>query len=225
MKGNMNSMLREENEVTFYLKGNEYVDMREFLYDLLERIYKIDICLEYHETIEIRFKGEEDKIKLVFRINHGDIFFRYNIKNRLININENIKKCNEKISVWKPIEKLDLSIFNNELLAVYYKETYKFKYNRLRHVGHVLHYLDTTGHKVLDERYFELEGENLEEKIDIFEPYLINAGCTYVSRDNTKTMIGKKLLEKNYIEVKSTESLYNMLIQIFKNRACAFFEN
>lgn len=194
--GNMNKNI--EREITFFTR-NYNVPTRKIIASLTSNSNKKEQInvIKYTDRIQILFEDSvNDKKKITFKVNHGNVFFSEAIKNRLSSLNDKIQTFEEQKTTWTPIDQFDLSIFDNNILSFYYKETNKSKvrFNNIKHkiIGHDIKFLNLDCEIIDQARYIEIEGKELDvDQYYYFENHFQEYGYDLIEAKNSKLNIGK----------------------------------
>lgn len=200
--GNMNKNI--EKEITFFTRNFDVQTRKiiDLLTSNLNKKEQINV-IKYTDRIQILFQDPiNDKKKITFKVNHGNVFFSEAIKNRLSSLDDKIQTFEEKKSGWTSIENFDLSVFNNNILSFYYKETNKSKVrinnNKYKIIGHDIKFLDLNCDIRDQARYIEVEGKEFDtDQCDYFENHFQDYGYELIEATNSKLNIGKDNLSNH----------------------------
>lgn len=219
-----------EKEITYYTTDD--VDFIKVLSIIQERLnVQKDLRVKYNDRIEMRYTDKEvDKAKVTFKVNHGDIFWRQNLKKRVSGRFERIQLYQEKITEWKDLKFFDSVIITGDnVQALYYKERYKvnFLYNseKICIIGQSIDFLDFSFETIEKRNYIEVEGNGVNKELDskLFETlHILN--FHKLDLENAKITLGNKALDGRNPFRAGTEEIQTLIWEIFKKKSIEKFQ-
>lgn len=193
MKGLLRNMnfkkSRIEKEYTFYkpLINNP----KDEFVAILDDVFNIKLWdISYEERVEFRYSDSEwDKSKYIFKINHGEIYYRINCKKRNSNLDDDLQIYDEYVTNWDNIDNLENFEFIKSIIYIAFKRIYKHKQKKDSEVQtfsmQVIDFLDLDFSIIGNMNYFEIEGLSYFPKDLIF-----NYGYYKLNNYMCKTKLG-----------------------------------
>ncbi|MEK5374561.1 hypothetical protein [Paenibacillus sp. FSL P2-0173] len=218
-----------ENEVT-YITSDFSLNTQQLLEDLHKQIEDNRLTVfRYNDCIQMLFEDRKhDKKKITFKVNHGDLYYSIATKDRLTSTNDILQTYQENKTVWAPIDELDLSIFQNKVLALYYKElnrmTIKYKDVKYKVNGHDVQFLDSNCEVKKRMKYIEVESKKFEhDHINFFTDYFMKRELNMIDYENSKWIIGKEIIgTKNQFTFFNISELKQFLLDLYTKMSVCY---
>ena len=204
---------------------------KEELCFLIKEISGVSIWqINYKEFVEFRYKNQNyDKAKYVFKVNHGNLYYRTNMKKRISDIKNDIQIYEEKISEWKTIEELDNTDFIKNIQYICFKESYSakciFEGKKIKIILQVIKFIDSNFHNTRLFNYLEIEeieGNDIQKKLDnIMKKY----GYSALDFQHCKTSLGEKVLNSSILKDYTLKDIEQQIYDIMLNCKIEYFNS
>ena len=162
------------------------------------------IPIRYKDCIQIRFHDHtHDKSKYTFKVNHGDILYRKNTKQRISKINDPIQIYEEKKNDWKLFTINTTFNVPSKILSLYYKEIYQTEIKidncTYKIIGHSLMFLDSNINPVSCMEYIEIESDSINNNhVTYFTNQLSIHNFKPLDMEHCKINMGQQFIDIDF---------------------------
>ena len=219
---------RIEKEYTYYMNSSQELVPRAVLQNIINQLCddaNLIPQIKFNCLLEFRFASDADnKKKISFKINHGEIYYKVTQKTRLSSIDSDLQIYDERISAWHHISELDPSSINNDVISYYYKESYKYEISlgqgRYKLNLQDITFLDSTNQD--SDRVYYLEIENKKMDDNTLVKILANleaAGWMKLTDSSSKVSIGAVTLPESYCLSHDLHLVKKQVYSVFKKMA------
>lgn len=218
-----------EKEFTFYTLNN--IDFYEIISIIAKEFAtQQDRRIKYSDRIEMRYTDEKyDKAKITFKVNHGDILWHQNFKERMSGQFDRIQLYQEKITDWQELQRLNPEIIiGDKLQAFYYKERFEikliYKSEKIVVVGQRIEFFNYSFETIKTRNYIEVEGNVIDRELDFkIQELLKRWNFEKLDLENAKITLGNEALSGVNPFVEDIDIIGQLIWRLFKKKAIEKF--